>query len=253
MLRLGMYGIAGRMGREIIAAASSTDSPIVAGFDPGTTAVSIDGVPVLPDLDELLDQIDVLVDFTTPDATVAAAAACAGRGTPLVSGTTGLTAEHLEQLAQAATLAPIFHARNMSVGVSAVAAALPALVRSLEGYDIEIIETHHRHKVDAPSGTALVLAEAIAGALGRPLAESATYGREGHAPRKPGEIGIHAVRAGGNAGEHVVLISNDGEEIRLSHRAFSRRTFALGALQAARFIANQPPGLYGMSDLIVHS
>jgi len=139
------------------------------------------------------------------------------------------------------------------MGISALLAALPALVRSLQGYDIEIVEQHHRHKTDAPSGTALALAEAIAGALGADLSARASYGRHGHAPRRPGEIGIHAVRAGGNAGEHVVIIADEGEEIRVSHRAYSRRTFALGALRAAAWLRQQPPGWYGMADLIAHS
>jgi 4-hydroxy-tetrahydrodipicolinate reductase len=172
---------------------------------------------------------------------------------PLVSGTTGLTGEQMAELELSAAHIPVFHARNMSVGVSAVTAVLPALVQALDGYDIEIVEAHHRHKVDAPSGTALVLAEAIAAALARPLVELASYGRQGHAPRAADEIGIHAVRAGGNAGEHTIIFADDGEEIRLSHRAFSRRTFALGALRAARFIVGQPPGRYGMADVLLAS
>jgi 4-hydroxy-tetrahydrodipicolinate reductase len=138
----------------------------------------------------------------------------------------------------------------MSLGIATIAAVLPILVRALEGYDVEIVETHHRHKADAPSGTALVLAEAIASALDADLGSRAVYGREGVAPRQAGEIGIHAVRAGGNAGEHTVLLANEGEEIRITHRALSRRTFALGALRAAEFVVARPPGLYTMADYV---
>jgi 4-hydroxy-tetrahydrodipicolinate reductase len=138
----------------------------------------------------------------------------------------------------------------MSLGLNAVLSILPGLVRALSDYDIEITELHHRHKKDAPSGTALALAESISTALNVDLGRQAVYGRQGIAPRRAGEIGIHALRGGGNTGEHTVLVADEGEEIRVSHRALSRRTFAIGALRAASFIANEPPGFYSMQNLI---
>jgi 4-hydroxy-tetrahydrodipicolinate reductase len=139
----------------------------------------------------------------------------------------------------------------MSLGVATLLQVLPELVRLLDGYDIEIVEAHHRHKADAPSGTALALAEAIASAGSRPLPERATFGRHGIAPRQPHEIGIHSVRGGGNAGEHTIYLSDEGEEIQIVHRAFSRRTFAHGALRAAKFLNNSSPGFYTMTNLLI--
>jgi 4-hydroxy-tetrahydrodipicolinate reductase len=144
---------------------------------------------------------------------------------------------------------PVFRAANMSPGVNALIAVLPEFVRALAGYDIEIVETHHRHKVDAPSGTALALARAAAASGGGPLAERARYGREGVSPRAAEEIGIHAVRAGGNPGEHAVILASDGEEIRLAHRSFSRAAYAAGALRAARLLVTQPPGWFEPATL----
>ena len=154
-----------------------------------------------------------------------------------------------ERLVRAAERIPVFVARNLSVGIAALVRVLPDLVAALDGFDIEIVETHHRHKVDAPSGTALALLEAIRSAQihADPLT---VHGRSGHAPRQPEEVGIHAVRAGGNPGEHSVILADAGEEIRISHRAFSRRPYALGALRAARWLVGRPPGLYGMADLL---
>jgi 4-hydroxy-tetrahydrodipicolinate reductase len=160
-----------------------------------------------------------------------------------------LSPEQLARLDAAAARVPVFHARNMSAGIDAILRALPALLAALPGYDVEIIETHHRHKRDAPSGTALAIAEAVARAIGSHLPDAATFGREGMASRRPGEIGVHAVRGGGNPGEHAVIVAGDGEEIRLSHRSFGRRAYADGALRAARFVAGRPPGRYGMADL----
>jgi 4-hydroxy-tetrahydrodipicolinate reductase len=199
--------------------------------------------------DALLQAADVIIDVTLPDATVAFAERCAAAGVPFVTGTTGLDAEQSARLARAAEQIPVFAARNLSVGIAAIARILPDLVAALDGFDIEIIETHHRHKVDAPSGTALALLEAITVDQGSPN-QRVVHGRTGHAPRQPGEVGIHAVRAGGNPGEHAVILADAGEEIRISHRAFSRRPYALGALRAARWVVGRPPGLYGMADLL---
>ena len=245
-LRIGIAGIRGRMGREIAAlAAHHSDLFLVGGLgrrggsDP---RVHADAATLLPD-------IDVLIDFTIPAAAVGNAEACAAFGKPLVSGTTGLSAEQAAALRKAAESVAVFQAANMSPGVNAMVAVLPALVRALAGYDIEIVEAHHRHKVDAPSGTALALARVAADASGEPLARRAHFGREGAALRTPDEIGIHAVRAGGNPGEHTVIVTGDGEEIRLSHRAFTRVSYAEGALRAARLIVAQPAGWYEPATL----
>ena len=253
-MRIAIAGIGGRMGRDVAAAAATQPGIVVVG---GLTRPGADNPqpppgagPVFTDPADLLDRVDVLIDFTRPSATVGLAEACVAAGRPLVCGTTGLDSAQMAALRAAAGTIPVFYARNLSVGIAALLAALPALVRALDGYDIEIVETHHRHKTDAPSGTAVALAETIAAARSASLAAIATHGRHGEAPRQPGEIGIHAVRAGGNTGEHTVLIANDGEEIRLHHRAHSRQTFALGALRAARFLAAQRPGWYGMPDLL---
>lgn len=256
VLRVGINGIGGRMGREIVAAAASDPGVVITGGVESpdrvaaTTADLGDAILVVNTVTELLPKIDVLIDFSTPEATMDAARACAVSGTPLVSGTTGLSTAHMAELESLSKRCAIFHSRNMSVGINALIAALPSLVQVLAGYDIEVVEAHHRHKVDAPSGTAVALAEAVAAGLSISLAEHATYGREGIAPREVGEIGIHAIRAGGNAGEHTIIIANDGEEIRIGHRAYSRRTFALGALRAAHFLSGQPAGMMSMADLI---
>jgi 4-hydroxy-tetrahydrodipicolinate reductase len=260
-LRIAVAGITGRMGREVAAAATDMPDVIVAGgFVRANGAEYGDGWPgnleesvrmtTLADKPALLADADVLIDFTTPEAATSYARACAEAGVPFVSGTTGLTDAELGELAAAAERVPVFHARNMSLGVATLLNALPAITAALSGFDIEIVETHHRHKMDAPSGTALALAEAIAAGLGSILDDHATFGRRGIAPRQSGEIGLHAVRAGGNPGEHQIIFASDGEEIRLSHRSFSRRAYAQGALRAATFIAGRAPGLYGVQDLL---
>ncbi|HEY3109029.1 MAG TPA: 4-hydroxy-tetrahydrodipicolinate reductase [Chloroflexota bacterium] len=249
--RLVVAGAAGRMAREIVAAAAGDPAvEVVAGTVRPGSGRSVEGLPTFESAVEALRGGDVLVDFTTPAATIANARAAAELGKAAVIGTTGLSDEQLAELRSLGGRAPILYGRNMSVGVNAVLQILPALVRVLEGYDVEITEAHHRHKRDAPSGTALAIAEVIAETVGRRLDELAIYGREGIKPRQPGEIGIHALRGGGNAGEHTVLFADEGEQIQLVHRAYSRRTFALGALRAARWVSGRPPGFYGMPDLL---
>lgn len=255
---IAIAGILGRMGRELVAAVPALDGlEIVAGVVRPGTLSRLNGnrpdVPLVEHVAEILPACDVLIDFTAPDAAVAHARACADAGRPLVTGVTGLSPSHLEALHQASRTIPVFHARNMSLGLNALLAVIPTLVQALDGYDVEIVETHHRHKADAPSGTALALGEAVAAARDAALGSHAVYGRQGPSRRRPGEIGIHAVRAGGHAGEHVILLADEGEEIRISHRAFSRRTFALGALRAARVVAGNEPGLYSMADLMAPS
>ncbi|HEU5434544.1 MAG TPA: 4-hydroxy-tetrahydrodipicolinate reductase [Thermomicrobiales bacterium] len=254
--RIAVAGAAGRMGREVLAAAPGySDLALVGAIvrpetDPARLPAFGDaGCRVVDDPAALAGAVDVMVDFTNPAATVVLADWCARAGVGFVSGTTGLSPEQIVRLDAAAARVPVFHARNMSPGIDAILRALPALLAALPGYDVEIVETHHRHKRDAPSGTALAIAETVAKAIEAHLPDDAVFGREGIAPRRGGEIGIHAVRGGGNPGEHAIVIAGDGEEIRLAHRSFGRRAYADGALRAARFVAGRPPGRYGMADL----
>jgi 4-hydroxy-tetrahydrodipicolinate reductase len=254
-------GGGGRMAREILAAAAhdnrfevvgATVRPgSLAGRDfAGVTGQAADGALVTESLQAFVGVGDVVVDFTTPAATMATGAATARTGRGLVVGTTGLSDVQLAELRSLGRDIPILYSRNTSVGVNALLAALPALAKALQGYDIEITEAHHRHKKDAPSGTALAIAEALVGALGVALKDVAVYGREGIQPRQLGEIGIHALRGGGNAGEHTILFADEGEQIQVVHRAYSRRTFALGALRAAAWVHGRVPGFYTMADML---
>jgi 4-hydroxy-tetrahydrodipicolinate reductase len=251
-LRIGIAGIRGRMGREI-AAQTGLDQRLrlIGGLSRQARVAESqpDGVRLFADVAELLSEIDVLIDFSAPVATADHATACASAGVPLVSGTTGLDLAQMAALRAAAERVAVFHAANVSPGVNAAIAVLPALVRALRGYDVEIVETHHRHKVDAPSGTALALARVVAEAGGGDGERRSRYGREGAQRRDADEVGIHAIRAGGNPGEHTVILASEGEEVRLSHRAFSRASYAEGALRAARLIADQPPGWYDPATL----
>ena len=259
------------MGRQLLAAALADPafalsgglvrggSPL-AGQDLGTLA----GLPPagVPASDEtavaaVLAATDVLVDFTQAAATPGYAAAAAAHGCAFLTGTSGLDAAGRARVAEAAARVPVLIAANTSAGVTALLRLLPDLARMLGSeYDLEIIETHHRHKADAPSGTALAILDALAGATvatpgGREDGmERAVFGRRGRAPRRPGEIGVHAVRAGGAIGEHRVIIAGAGEQLEIVHRADDRRTYAAGALRAARWLAGQPPGCYGMADTL---
>jgi 4-hydroxy-tetrahydrodipicolinate reductase len=246
-LRIGIAGIRGRMGREIAALVTNNqEMTLVGGLGrcASTVEPGSDGVRLYAAAASLLPDINVLIDFSAPEGTVDNATACAAAGVPLVVGTTGLGAAQMASLGTAAERVAVFHAANMSPGVNAVLAVLPSLVRALQGYDIEIVEAHHRHKADAPSGTALALARAVAEASGGDLESRVRHGREGARRRDADEIGIHAIRSGGNPGEHTVILASEGEELRLSHRAFSRASYAEGALRAARLIVDQPPGWY---------
>jgi 4-hydroxy-tetrahydrodipicolinate reductase len=254
--RIAVVGAAGRMGREVVRAALEDDSIELAG------GVVETGAPELgADVGELSgwgrsgvlatqdppDDVEVLIEFTVPDATVEHLA----YARPVVIGTTGLSEEQLARVEEAAKSVPIVLAPNMSVGVNLLREVVRELSGKLgTGYDVEIVEAHHRNKVDAPSGTALLLARAAAEGRGRNLDEVAVFGREGRAPREEGEIGIHALRGGAVVGEHRVVFYSDGEEIEIAHRALSRRTFAAGALRAARFTAGAEPGLYSMRDVL---
>jgi 4-hydroxy-tetrahydrodipicolinate reductase len=249
-VRVGIAGITGRMGREIAALATrDPEIEVVGGLSRQSGLGEVGGVPIVSDVRELLPGIDALIDFSSPDGVALIAGSCAAEQTPLVTGTTGLDSAQRVVLQTAAERVAVFQAANMSPGVNAILAVLPVLVNALSGYDLEIVETHHRYKADAPSGTALALGRAIADSSGSALADRARHGREGVRLRSAEEIGIHAVRAGGNPGEHTVILAGDGEEVRLSHRAFSRAAYAEGALRAARLIVSQPPGWYEPSTL----
>ena len=264
MTRIAIAGAAGRMGRmlveagtadpgiEVVAAIEHPTSPLV-GSDAGEVAgIGSVGVPIRPDLSGLDGAFDVLIDFTLPEVTLANVAACRGLGTAMVIGTTGLEAAQKETLAAAAAHIPVVFAPNMSIGVNLCLKLLETAARVLgDQVDIEIIEAHHRHKVDAPSGTALRMGEVVADALGRDLADCAVYGRHGRTgERERRTIGFETIRAGDIVGEHTVMFAAEGERVEIAHKASSRMTFAGGAMRAARWLAGRPAGLYDMQDVL---
>lgn len=262
MVRLGVAGAAGRMGRAIIqaaqinagteiTAATEKDGSDVIGEDAGELAgIGSLGVGVTDSLDDA--GFDVLIDFTNPGATVAHAAFCQNAGKRMVIGTTGLDAGDRQRIADASSEVAIVLAPNMSVGVNLCFRLAELAAKTLgDDVDIEILEAHHRHKVDAPSGTALRLGEVIASALGRELTQCALYGREGQTgPRNRNTIGFATVRAGDIVGEHTAMFAADGERVEITHRASSRMTFANGALRAALWVAEQDNGLFDMQDVL---
>jgi 4-hydroxy-tetrahydrodipicolinate reductase len=263
LLQVAIAGSAGRMGRALLeavfqspdlrlhAALERPDSPLL-GKDAGELLGAPCGVRISADVDAAIVGAHVLVDFTRPEGTMGHLAACARRGVKMVIGTTGLSAEQKAIIAGTAERLAVVQAPNMSVGVTLLLQLLDTAARVLhEGYDIEIIEAHHRHKVDAPSGTALRMGEVIAAALGRDLGQVAVYGREGvTGERTPSTIGFATVRGGDIVGDHTALFAGTGERIEITHKASSRATFAVGALRAARFLADKPRGLFDMRDVL---
>lgn len=263
MLKVVIAGSSGRMGHALLegvfadaelklhAALEHNASPAI-GRDAGELTGAPCGIKVSADLVTAVSGADVLVDFTRPEASMEYLAACRNSGTKLVIGTTGFSAEQKLAIQEASKDIAIVFAPNMSVGVTLLINLVQAAAKVLsEGYDIEIIEAHHRHKVDAPSGTALRLGEAAAAALGRDLSKCAVYGREGvTGERDPSTIGFATVRGGDVVGDHTVLFAGIGERVELTHKASSRATFALGALRAAKFLATKPSGLYDMQDVL---
>ena len=255
MTRVAIVGAAGRMGRELCRAALESEGIELTGGTegPGAPALGADlgelcgagkiGVAATEDPPE---DAEVLIEFTTPEATIKHLS----YRRPAVIGTTGLSEEQRTEVEEAAKSVPIVLAPNMSVGVNLLREVVRDLSAKLAGYDIEVVEAHHRNKKDAPSGTALLLARATAEGRGQDLDEAAVYGREGEAPRKEGEIGVHALRGGAVVGEHRLIFYSEGEEVEVIHRALSRRTFADGALRAAKFVAEARPGLYSMRDVL---
>lgn len=258
MTRIVVAGIAGRMGQAIAGAVEThPGAKFAAGtVQPGGPAYAISsqlGVPVDDTLEEAIRRgADVVIDFTAPEATAAHAAICARHGVALVIGTTGLSAEQRQAISDASGRVPVVLSPNMSVGVNLLFRLADEAARVLgDDYDVEILEAHHRHKKDAPSGTAMRLAEVLAGALGRDLDKEAVYERRGAiGPRTQREIGIQTLRGGDVVGDHTVFFMADGERVELTHKASSRDAFATGAVRAALWVHGRGPGLYDMQDVL---
>ena len=263
MLNITIAGASGRMGRALIesiigapevrlhSALERAGGPFV-GKDAGELIGVPCGITITDNIPAALEGSDVLIDFTRPEATLHHMELCMKAGVNLVIGTTGFTAEQKQLISDATGEIAIVFAPNMSVGVNLVFKLLEVATSILnEGYDIEIIEAHHRHKVDAPSGTALRMGEVIASTLGRTLSECAVYGREGvTGERHPSTIGFATVRGGDIVGDHTALYAGIGERVEITHKASSRATFANGAVRAARFLAGKKSGLFDMQDVL---
>lgn len=262
-LGVGVFGSTGRMGRMVTKAVTDADGmAVVAGADrAGSADIGADlgvlagvgslGVMVTDRIDAALAG-DVAIDFTLPAATLAHAARAAALKTPLVVGTTGLSAEQEAELAEHARSTAIVYAPNMSLGVNLLLALIERVSASLDdGWDIEIVEMHHNRKVDAPSGTAIGLGRAAAKGRGRAFDDVAVLSREGHTgPREKGQIGFATLRGGDVIGEHTVIFAGAGERVEIGHRASGREVFAAGAVRAARWVAGRPAGLYTMRDVL---
>jgi 4-hydroxy-tetrahydrodipicolinate reductase len=264
MRRIAVMGAAGRMGKTLIEAVQQAPGAgLTAAIDrPDSTLVGADagelaalgriGVPLSGDLDRVVEEFDVLIDFTHPTVTLKNLAFCRKHGKAMIIGTTGFSVEEKQLLAEAGKDIPIVFAANFSVGVNLCLKLLDTAARVLgDDVDIEITEAHHRHKVDAPSGTAVRMGEVIADALGRDLKKVAVYGREGQTGAREREtIGFATVRAGDIVGDHTVLFAADGERVEITHKASSRMTFAKGAVRAALWLDGREPGLYDMQDVL---
>ena len=261
--RVAVAGASGRMGRMLIEAICASDDCLLAGaLDlAGSPAVGQDaaaflgrasGVAITADLRAGLQNADVLIDFTRPEGTLAHAAICAELGVQMVIGTTGFTDAQKAELDAAARRVAMVFAPNMSVGVNVTLKLLQMAAQALDaGYDIEIIEAHHKHKVDAPSGTALKMGEVIAQAQGTLLADRAVYERYGHTgERKSGSIGFATVRGGDIVGDHTVLFAGTGERVEITHKSSSRAGYAQGSLRAVRYLAGQRAGMFDMFDVL---
>ena len=264
MIKIAVTGAGGRMGRALIeaithsnamqlsAALERSDSSLV-GSDAGElAAVGRNGIQVVGSLETVIDQFDVLIDFSTPQNTVDNARLCAEHGKKIVIGTTGLTEQQLQHINDCAKGTAICMASNFATGVNLCFKLVELAAKVLgDEVDIEISETHHRHKVDAPSGTALSLGESVAGALGRELKEVAVYGREGQTGARDRQtIGFATQRAGDVVGDHTVMFGADGERVEITHKASSRMAFARGAVRAAKWLQAKDTGLFSMQDVL---
>jgi len=263
MRRILIAGGSGRMGRALIEATLTTDGATLVGATvrEGSSLAGVDaaelvglphtGAPVVTNV-LASKETDVLIDFTTIESTLSNLAWCVAQGTPCVIGTTGFSTAEEDAIREAAQQIPIVYAPNFSVGVNVVLDLLDRAARVFgDDVDIEVLESHHRHKVDAPSGTALAMGRTVANALGRDLGSVAVFGREGQTGARPrNQIGFATVRAGDIVGEHTVMFASEGERVEITHKASSRRTFADGAVRAAIWATDVPPGLYSMRDVL---
>jgi len=262
--KLSVNGAAGRMGRQLLAAiAERDDTSLVGAVDaPDQPGIGVDasvlsgavasGVLVTDKLDDVMASSQVIIDFTAPVVSLGVLEAAAAAQTGVVIGTTGFTPEQLQRLYGYAEKIPVMFAPNYSVGVTVTLDLLDKAARALgDDYDVEIIEAHHRHKVDAPSGTAIKMGEVVADALGRDLATCAVYGRQGiTGERDPQTIGFETIRAGDIIGDHTVLFAGNGERIEITHKATDRMTFARGAVRASVWLSSLPAGLYDMRNVL---
>ncbi len=259
VLKIVIAGSAGRMGQVLIEAVNSAPDCVLHGAleragspNIAKSAIFTDGILISDDVAATLRGADALIDFTRPEGTMAHLALCRQLGVNIIIGTTGFSAEQKQQIADAGKDIGVVFAPNMSVGVNLTFKLLEIAAKVLnEGYDIEVVEAHHRHKVDAPSGTALRMGEVVAEALGRDLSECAVYGREGvTGERDPSTIGFATVRGGDIVGDHTVMFAGIGERVEITHKASSRMTFAQGALRAARYLATSGAGAFDMQDVL---
>lgn len=264
MIRVAVIGAAGRMGKTNIEAIVQGEGVELGAaiVEPGSSLIGVDagelagvgklGVSVVGSLADAKDDFDVLIDFTSPATTLQNLAFCAENGKQMVIGTTGLAEEERAELNSYGDKMSLVFASNMSVGVNLCFKLLNMAAQALgDDYDVEIIEAHHRHKVDSPSGTALSMGEAVADGLGRDLRQCAIYGREGQVGARPQkEIGFATVRAGDVVGDHTVLFGTEGERVEITHKASSRMTFAKGAVRATRWLNGKENGVYSMQDVL---
>ena len=263
-IQLAINGAGGRMGRTLVQACTENedtalgaalerfDSPLLGGDAGELAGIGALDVAIASILDSGANDIHAWIDFTLPDGAINGVTQCVEKGIPMVIGTTGFTTEQKQKIHQAGNKIPIVFAPNMSVGVNLCLNLIQTAASTLgDDYDIEIVEAHHRDKVDAPSGTAVRMGEVIADALNVSLEDKAVYARHGHTgARKPGTIGFQTIRAGDIVGDHTVCFAGTGERIEITHRASSRLTFARGAIRAALWLQNQPAGLYDMQDVL---
>ncbi len=264
MLRIAITGAAGRMGKTLIEACQQAEGCSVnAAIErPGISLIGADAgelagvgtldVKLVDNVESVIDDFDTLIDFTSIDTTLNNLEVCKANGKQIIIGTTGFSDEQKQIIKDAAEKTAVVFAPNMSVGVNLCLKLLEMAASVLnEDYDIEVIEAHHRHKVDAPSGTALRMGEVVAETLGRDLNECAVYGREGHTgAREPGTIGFETIRAGDIVGEHTVMFATEGERVEITHKASSRMTFAKGAVRAAKWLQQKDKGLFDMQDVL---
>ncbi len=264
MQRIAIVGAAGRMGRALVEAVVQADGAVLGAaiVRPGSSLVGADvgelialgrlDITVTDQLANVIEQVDAVIDFIHPTVTLKNLEMCRKAGKAMIIGTTGFSPAEKQQLLDAAQDIPIVFAANFSIGVNLCLKLLDTAARVMgNDADIEVIEAHHRHKVDAPSGTALRMGEVVAQALGRDLQQVAVYGREGQIGARAREtIGFATVRAGDIVGEHTVLFAAEGERVEITHKASSRMTFAKGAVRAALWLQDQPAGLYDMQDVL---